>query len=105
MGSLFYKRKIWGESWVKSSQKSKCFIRGVFANDYSHFLQDASFITKIASFQSKIVIFIILILNKLKVFCSCFVCFNFVILRANNIKDERKYSILRQLHSEHHLRH
>lgn len=34
------------------------------------FFQDASFIAKVASFQSKIVTFIILIINELKVFCS-----------------------------------
>ena len=92
-------------SWANSSQKSKCFTRGVFANDFSHFLQVESFIAKVASFQLKNITFIILILNKLKVFCSWFVCFNFVTLRANNIKDEREYSTLRQLHSRHHLWH
>jgi len=57
-------------SWAKSSQKSKWLTRGAFAYNFSHFLQDASFITKTASFQSIIVTFIILILNELKVFCS-----------------------------------
>ncbi|MBQ3750655.1 MAG: hypothetical protein II865_05035 [Bacteroidales bacterium] len=57
-------------SWAKSSQKSKWLTRGAFAYNFSHFLQDASFIAKIASFQLNNVIFIILIINELKVFFS-----------------------------------
>jgi len=59
----------------------------VFTYDFSHFLQDAVFITKIASFQLNNVIFIILILNKLKVFYSWFFRFNFIVLQAIIFKE------------------